>query len=703
MALSFTQQQNDLIHAPAAGCTLLQGPAGTGKTNASAARLQQMLLSGIPAEQILVLVPQRTLSAPYFAASRQPDLPPGGEVTIQTLGGLAQRMLDLFWPLVAGAAGFAHPDQPPVFLTMETAQYFLARIVNPLLEKGYFDSIAIDRNRLLGQIIDNLNKAAGVGFLHTSLAERLKAAWIGEPSQVRAYDEAQECAILFRDFCLQNNLLDFSLQLEVFRQHLWPSLLCRSYLTGHFRHLIYENIEEDIPVAHDLIYEWLPQFESALLILDSDGGFRAFLGADPQSAALLGSACETMITFEENHVSSSELQFFSGNLSAALNRETLAEPEEETEPMVSVRQFNFVPQMIEDVCQVIWTQVNAGTPPGEIVILAPFVSDSLRFSLLNRLEELGIPGRSHRPSRSLRDEPASACLLTLSRLAHPQWKLPVNKTQMRAALMQAIEGLDLVRASLLTDIVFKANRAEPLTSFDIIKPEMQERITYRLGNRYEQLRQFLLDYRAGEPVELDVFLSRLFGSLLGQPGFAFHTNYDSAAVTARLIESVQKFRRVTGPLLTVEGRPLGLEYLSMVESGVLAAQYLQSWVEPEDDAVLIAPAYTFVMMNRPVEVQIWLDIGSLGWWQRLYQPLTHPIVLSRRWQPDAQWTDAHEYTSNQQALNRLTTGLLRRCRSRLFLRLSSINAQGDEQRGPLLQAIQTLLRHASLTLEDAHV
>ena len=109
-----------------------------------------------------------------------------------------------------------------------------------------------------------------------------------------------------------------------------------------------------------------------------------------------------MITFEENHVTSPEFQFFSGNLSAALNREMLAEPEEETEPVgSSVRQFNFVPQMIEDVCQVIRTQINAGTPPGEIVILAPFVSDSLRFSLLNRLEELGIPGRSHRPSHSL--------------------------------------------------------------------------------------------------------------------------------------------------------------------------------------------------------------------------------------------------------------------------------------------------------------
>ena len=41
------------------------------------------------------------------------------------------------------------------------------------------------------------------------------------------------------------------------------------------------------------------------------------------------------------------------------------------------------------------------------------------------------------------------------------------------------------------------------------------------------------------------------------------------------------------------------------------------------------------MMNRPVTVQFWLDVGSSGWYERLDQPLTHPQVLSRemaRWQ-----------------------------------------------------------------------
>ncbi|NIN64482.1 MAG: hypothetical protein GTO63_07225, partial [Anaerolineae bacterium] len=71
------------------------------------------------------------------------------------------------------------------------AQYFMARIVRPLLDQGYFDSVTIDRNRLYSQILDDLNKAAVVGFLHTEIGERLKAAWAGEEREKRIYDEAQ--------------------------------------------------------------------------------------------------------------------------------------------------------------------------------------------------------------------------------------------------------------------------------------------------------------------------------------------------------------------------------------------------------------------------------------------------------------------------------------------------------------------------------
>lgn len=130
----------------------------------------------------------------------------------------------------------------------------------------------------------------------------------------------------------------------------------------------------------------------------------------------------------------------------------------------------------------------------------------------------------------------------------------------------------------------------------------------------------------------------------------------------------------------------------MVREGVVAALYIRSWQLQPQDAVLLAPAYTFLMSNRPVDVQFWLDVGGSGWWERLYQPLTHPYVLSRHWPPDAVWTDANEADARREALYRLTQGLLRRCRKRVFLGLCELGEDGTEQRGELLRAVHRVLR-----------
>jgi hypothetical protein len=169
-------------------------------------------------------------------------------------------------------------------------------------------------------------------------------------------------------------------------------------------------------------------------------------------------------------------------------------------------------------------------------------------------------------------------------------------------------------------------------------------------------------------------------------------NYAAGDISANLIESVQKFRWVAGATLEAEGVPLGQEYLNMVRDGVIAAQYIRSWQTQRQEAVLLAPAYTFLMSNRPVEVQFWLDVGSRGWFERLYQPLTHPYVLSPDWPRDRLWGDVDEVRSSRRALYRLSIGLLRRCRQTIYLGLSELGEQGYEQRGPLLKAFQRLLR-----------
>jgi hypothetical protein len=746
IGVNLTKEQLALVQRPVSGDTLfLEGPAGVGKTTVAARRLLHLVISGVPAEQILVLTPQRTLLTPYLRVLRSADFPPGGTVDTLTVGGLARRMVDLFWPLIAEGAGFAHPDRPPVFLTLETAQYYMARIADPLIDKGAFEEITIDRNRLLSQILDNLNKAALVGIDYAQIGERLRVAWSGASVRAAAFDYAQECANEFRALCLAHNLLDFSLQVEVFVNHLlkrpWPP--GESFMTrfSRYRHLIVDNLEEDTPVAHDMLRQWLPGCQSAMLICDHDAGYRVFLGADPASAHELRTVCREHRELHASFVTSSDLRGLGYELARNLRQTPRLEENGGNlrHAIVTSREhLRFHPQMLDWVAEKVAHLVHEqNVSPGQIVIVAPYLSDALRFSLTERLARHDVPARSHRPSRALREEPTARCLLTLASMAHPEWGALPLPADVAHALALSIEPLDLVRAQMLTSNVYRPQNAQEdsgdgtwgtrpvLLPFADVQAGIQQRVGYQAGNRYDALREWLYrrnaarspqpsakpdsgavpqtaahdNRRQGSSSPIDHFFSRLFGEVLSQPGFGFHGDFEAGRIAAQLIESARKFRQVAAAPSGTESPPAGLEYVRMVQRGVIAAQYVPAWETAgvEEDAVLLAPAYTYLMRNRPVDYQFWLNIGSSGWWERLYQPLTHPYVLSRRWRHGDIWTDADEVETQTQALHRLVQGLIRRCRVGIYFGISELGEQGYEQRGPLLQAIQQALRRTAPT------
>jgi hypothetical protein len=696
-----TTTQLEIIEGPPAGHIFLEGPAGCGKTTTGVERLARLLESGVRGDSLLVLVPQRALGKPYYDVLHTPGLAAGGLPDVVTIGGLARRMVELFWPLAAEKAGFAHPEAPPTFLTLETAQYYMAHLVRPKLAEGFFETVVIDRNRLYSQIIDNLNKAALNDFDHTEIGERLKSAWVGEISQLRVYDDAQQCANIFRQYCLEHNLLDFSLQVEIFYRLLWQAEpLCQQYLKRTYHHLIADNIEENPPVAHQILQDWLPDFDSALLIFDQQAGYRVFLGADPGQASELRRFCERQVLFSESFITNPSLKSLEEALQRVLQPEKNpalpASLETPGDPSLalSYSQARYYPQMLDDITDRIADLIAQGTPAGEIVVLAPFLSDSLRYSLTYRLEAAGIPARAYRPSRALRDEPATLCLLSLAAIAHPDWQMSPRKEDFTLTLLQALDGLDLVRARLLADSVYRLKEGKPvLESFAQLPASKRERITYRIGEVYDRLRDWLENAASGPVEPLDHFIARLFGELLSQPGFGFHADYKAAEVTANLIESVQKFRWVAGEPLQTEGIPLGREYLQMVQDGVIAATYVHSFQEVVAEAVFLSPAHTFLMQNRPVEYQFWLEIGSRNWFERISQPLTHPYVLSRRWEKGRSWTQSEEERTSRESMTHLVTGLIRRCRGQIHLGLSQLNEQGFESRGPLLHAFDRLLRN----------
>lgn len=674
----------------------LSGPASAGKTSAALFRLHKILTddSKNSIQSVLVLVPQRSLAQPYNDFLQEINLPGGRQVSVQTMSSLVLRTISLFWPVIASHQIFHHPYEQPRFLTLETSQYYMAQIVKPMIDNGRFGNVILPPFRLYSQIIDNLNKSALVGFPHTEIGERLSSAWIGDAGRQNVFTDVQEAVNKFRAYCLENNLVDYSLQVELFCNILWPNQTFQKYITSQYHHLIYDNSEEDPPYVHDIIAQWLPGLKTALIIHDDQAGYRSFLGADPLSSLSLERRCQRSLVATQNFVSSAPIQ----ELRACFRNLKDCQPSQGLIKQTigfSEQHLRFFPELLEELTRQIETL--RAQPEGEdktIAILAPYISDSLRFSLSHQLERIGLQVSLRRPSSSLTQDPFIKTLVNLSKFAHPSWEMGVSFPDSAVTLNRAIARMDLNRANLLLGNLDPQN----LRLTTLPEPPQTERISSDLLDHYQELRDWLLSTDPAEP--LDSFLSRLFGEMLSQPGYGFENNLQAGTSTAVLIESFQKFRQSLDRKTQADQALAARAFVEALDSGLISAFYLSDWESQTSEQVLIAPVMSYLMRNEPVDYQFWLNIGSKGWYERLEQPLTHPIVLSRHWIEGKQWTAEDENAYNQANLQRILSGLLLRCREKVFALSSDYNEAGIEERGQLLNLFQNLLRRVLRGVND---
>lgn len=698
-----TKDQQTLIRAKKTAKIYLEGVAGTGKTTTAVNRLKSWLDGGVAPQHILILLPQITLATPYREALRSADRPEGADATIATFGSLTQTLIALFWGLIAENAGFANPQKPPTFLSLETAQYFMGRVLDPIIERdGLFDTVKQPRNRLYSQLLDNLNKSALVGFPHTEIAGRLKRAWDGNDSdpQLRVYDDGQICVDAFRTYCYAESLLDFSLQVELLINHLLPSPQVQAYLSKQHRYIIADNCEENSLAAYRLLNQLVSGAKGALVIADLLGGYRRFLGADLSLLPHARQVAQEQVTFTQLFTSPPPVHALASELATTLGKsDHIPPPSANPRDGFIVDTFRYYPQLTDAVSSEVARLIGEGVSPDEIAVVSPFLTDTLRFSLMSRLTELGIAVRSHRPSRPLSEEPAALALIHLACMAHPQWGIYPARHDLVTTYKTAL-GTDLVRAQLLVSRATTWKGLQPLLkSFMDVPMAGQSRITFAVGGRYEGLRTWLADVSASSEQPLDHFWRRLFGEVLSTQGYGFNTdgnpNKDMAEIASALIQSAMQFRLMLTETNTLpEGESAGAAYIRMLMGGILADLYLPRWSQP-DSAVLIAPAYTFLLRNTPVKYQFWLNIGDDGWSERVYQPLTNPYVLTAGWDSNRKWTALDEQATAEDALYRLILGLSRLCTEKIYMGISEWNEQGYEQRGLLLQTVHRTLRRWS--------
>jgi len=678
---------------------LVEGAHGSGKAAHLVARLRTLCEAGVPAHSVLVLVPQRDRRAAIErrsadgAAGKSQGASGAYTPDFLTYYGLASRAARLFWPAAAAAAGYAHPEQAPVFLTYETSQYLMGQVIAPRLARGFFEGLSMRPQRVLSQLLDNLNKAAVNGYPVEDVARRLRGAWAGEASRAVYFDQAQECAVAFRRRCLERGLVDFSLAVELFDRHLLPRDDFWAYLGRRYRHLIVDQLEETVPVAQDLIRRFLAQCDSACLFLDRRGGYRVFMGIDATGARQVGAACTRYLKLPEPalpapmalaraldwHLGGRHAAGSDGEASGALG--------EARRGLAGRIVCRYRADMISGVADEVVRLVESGVPAAQIAVVAPHADGVLRHLLGRALGRARIPFSAARRFAALRDERIVRLGLTLAALAHPQWQARPHPWDVAEALAY-LGDLDPVRAALATRQAYDAQRGR-LAHVAGPNGAEAERLGPAALTRLDAVRAWLEADGGQEP--LDHFLRRLFGEVISRPGLGA----DQAAAYARLVSSAAWFREAA-PALGLDRDEAGQRFLDMVWDGVVAAAPVEDGApaEPDGGVLLVAPVYTYLLQSRGARYQFWLDVGSMRWWEPPHQPLTNPHVLARSWPEGDRWTDAVDFATRNDTLRRLVHGLCRRCSKGVYACSSEVEEAGEPQDGPLLRALDRVGREA---------
>ncbi len=674
-----TEALNRFIQDPA-GSMLLKGPVGSGKSEYLLKRAVHLIETGVSPSSIWILCPSREVvlryrDQPVFRESK-------AHSRITTFYGIALDAVNTFWPAIFESKGFANKGRPPRFLTYETAQYVLLRFVRPHYDRGDFRGLVLRPQQIASQLLDNMNKAAINRYPLDQALERLTLAWNGEAERLDLYRLASGIVNQYREYLLERNLLDISLTLDCFGTDILGEEEFIDRYTSKCQHLLVDNFEESVPLSTDFVQQTIGTSFSSRVVFDTNAGYRRFMGIDQLGAISVAEGLDKTIELDVPEPQEWQTVTFGKQLSASLG---FGEAIIDREASTAVKGFVFEryrTEMIASVVAKISDLLKQGIRPDEIALVAPYVDGVLEFNLARRLDDAEVPFSIIRRYEKLKNDLFVRASLSIAQLVNPSWQVVLDFYSLREALGVFIPGIDTVRAELLARIALDS-KSKILNSIDEFTAAQIDRIGSANVEAYENLREWIDEVKSRNLDSLEEFMRTLFGDQLNR-----HPERERMGNKIRtVIDSARKFSDVAA-YMEIDKKELGKAYIEMIYEGVVASP------NPEIDRniqsanlLLFAPVYSFLLTDKVVKYQFWLDVGSMGWWEPIHQSLTNSHVLSRAWKVGEKWTDDKDIENRNNTLHRLITGLCRRCSDGIYLCASQEDSSesGDNRLMQLLQ------------------
>lgn len=631
----------------------ISGGPGAGKSALLIETIRKAVNDGIPGDRVLLLAPDRRVARQIGARLNEPGSGIAGRIPALSYHSFMQELIRRWWPLVMQDLDIN--AAAPEFLPFNLAQFSCLHTYRE--DPGNLQRLTIREQRLIVQVLSTMTLSAA-NQLSLEEGWARVAGGLGLTGSDPVIQDALALTSRFRQQCLQAGVMPVDLQMEA-AGRLLANPRVRNDLLDRFTMIAIDDLDEFVPLLAMECTALAGETARAVVTFSPDGGLRWMLGASVERAGEIRDDLLNSGRFAHHNLGDKPPRPVDWLLAGIVGQ--LADAPEDTWPLQEANQPD---GMTRQVVEVVNRLLTAGTDPGEIVLLIPYLDSVLAGELERGFEAAGAGFQVDRRWFSLLDNPESRACLTVLRCVYPGMSRKATSMEV-ADLLATLTGADPITAQRWVSDVFDASSGK------LHRPQKHRQVPdeVRLLGRWGEWALIR------DQISLDRKLEHLAVRV-----FAPHQSASRTALVSACYALANEARRflATTPRLGLTG-PMEQQFFQYVDSDVVSADRLES---PTGGVMLTTPA-AFLTSGRVVQYQCWLDVASPSWWEPPMLLLSNPHAMS----------GAHtgnlldEDQLRNRLLGRIVRNLSARCSEQIHAFASLTNRTGEPLDGPLYDAL----------------
>ncbi len=565
---------------------IIEGSISSEKTNILISKYAELLNSGIPASEILVLVQNSTLKNNFVEKTLDKLTVEAIEkLQVYSFFGLVYNTVTDNWAFLENRNTYCNPVILPNLTGLEISQYILKDILKDVPFKGYNS-----KKSLLHQLFRRYSLIVQNNLSEKEIEERSKI--LGE-----AFADDAKLAL--------KKLLSKTLALRDFdylRQTLLFNFIYQN--TDYFskiKYLILDDGDEITPVCYDFIKYIKPQLKDVFISFDRFGTSRSgYLSADKN--VLWGfeelfkqkaMPAETLTKLK----SDAQVLFdnVKNNDNKKLKHFIIQSPS---------KRAKMIDLAIEDIEKLLKKNIK----PSEIAVITPVIDDMLKFSLKENIKSdiLFLSG-----SEKLAQNRLVQAALTLLKMNTPL-KETITEFDIRVLLYEFL-GIQLKYCrEILSN--FKTTKSLPEYHFNDEKLNKRYTILLELINKLSLSKQ-----RLSEQV-CEIYREIMYFTTI---------NSDEINKFNFFVKQLRDFENIFNDEFEIRK----VDIILQIENSIIAENPYTT-IEIEASNLIVATPQKIIDNQIRTKYQFWLDISSTEWIKSDTGPLYNAWVFQKSWEKD---------------------------------------------------------------------